>query len=132
MKRDKAMDAVIEQLKKTPIIHLACERAGIARASYYRWYKENKRFAEQADAALREGSMFISDLAESQLISAIKDKQLGAIALWLRAHHPSYANRLEINGKVQQENPALTREQKALIRKALRLAKLANEQKPMP
>ncbi len=124
MKKNSEKKLLLEHLRKTPIVQFACERSGISRATYYRWRKESKTFAEAADAAIREGSMLISDLAEGQLISAIKDKQLSAIAFWLRAHHPIYANKLEVTGRMEHTPAKLNKEQKALVRRALRLAKL--------
>lgn len=120
MKSYKAKKEVIEHLRKTPIIEIACSKAGIGRTSFYRWKKTDKRFATAIDEALAEGNYFVNDLAESQLIGAIKERDIRAITLWLRHHHPVYANKLEINGGVQIEHE-LTSEQKELIEQALKL-----------
>ena len=113
--------AFLEQLKKTPIVQVACEKTTLSRASYYRLRKEDENFKKQADEALLEGSLLVNDLAESQLITAIKDRNLTAIQLWLKTHHPQYANRLEVQGKVTVENEPLSNEQQELIKKALSL-----------
>ena len=42
MKKEKEL--IIKQLKKTPIVQLACEKTGVGRATYYRWRKVDKRF----------------------------------------------------------------------------------------
>jgi ACT domain-containing protein len=39
MKTNKEKDALLEQLKKTPIIQIACEKIGLSRTTYYRWYQ---------------------------------------------------------------------------------------------
>lgn len=122
MKSQKEKELLIEQLKKTPIIQLACERTSISRATYYRWRKEDQQFAKNADGALIEGILLVNDMAESQLMSAIREKNMTAIIYWLRHHHPSYANKVEISGRLTHSDEELTPEQAALVRAALRLA----------
>ncbi len=119
--KDKLENSLIEQLKQTPIIQIACKKIGISRATYYRWRK-NKEFAKNADTALAEGLLLINDLAESQLLSAIQDKNMTGIIFWLKHRHPSYGNRLEITGHLKHSENDLTREEKALVKKALKLA----------
>lgn len=120
-------EKVLESLKKTPIIQLAVKNAGVGRTTYYRWYKKDKKFALAAQEAMHEGYLFVNDIAESQLFSLIKEKKLEAIRLWLRHHHPIYAEKLEITGTVSHTQK-LTKEQKAIIRKALALANLNKKQ----
>jgi len=124
MKKDKTREMVIEQLKKTPIVQIACEKTGISRATFYRWKKENKEFAKAAIDAITEGEMLITDMSESQLISLIRDKNFAAIQLWLRHHHPKYINKIEVTGNLNVKEEPLTPEQEALVEKALKLAGL--------
>lgn len=127
-RQDKNKKLIIEQLKTTPIVEIACKRVGIGRASYYRWRQESEDFASKADQALLEGSALVNDMAESQLISAIKEKNMTAIIFWLKTHHKLYTNKVELSGKVEIENKPLTVEQEALVKKALQLAGLAPEE----
>lgn len=113
---------LIEQLRKTPIVQIACEKIGIGRATYYRWRKDDIEFAEKADDALLAGSLLVNDMAESQLMSAIKDKNLTAIIFWLKHHHPNYATKVEVTAHLKSQNETLTPEQEALVNKALQLA----------
>ncbi len=121
----KEKELITEQLKKTPIVQIACEKAGIGRATYYRWKKEDPEFSQKAEGALQEGSFLVNDIAESQLMSAIKEKNLTAIIFWLKHHHPSYATKIELTAKT---NPLveekLTPEQESLLSKALQMASL--------
>lgn len=126
-RQEKFKEELLEQLKKTPVVHVACEKSGVGRATYYRWRKEDLEFAKRADEAVLEGSLLINDMAESQLISAIKDKNLGAITYWLKHHHPSYTTKVEIDAKLKMDKESLTSEQEALIKKALRLAGLLKQ-----
>ena len=123
MKKDKDFkELIIEKLKQSPIVQIVCERIGIGRASYYRWRKEDPKFKKATDEAITEGLLLVNDLAESQLISAIKDRNLSAIVFWLKNHHKTYTNKLEITGHLEHSKKELTPEEKALIKKALRLA----------
>lgn len=118
----KSLDkkAITEQLKKTPIIQVTCEKLGISRATFYRWKKNDEKFAEEVDLALQEGSQLINDMAESQLITAIKNGNLTGIIFWLKNHHKNYSPKLEVTTK-NPEIP-LTDEQKEIIRQSLNMA----------
>ncbi|MBU1164624.1 hypothetical protein KKA15_03615 [Patescibacteria group bacterium] len=122
-RQDKSKELIIEQLKKTSIVEYSCKKANIGRASYYRWRKEDKSFAEMADQAITEGSKLISDLAESQLISAIKDQNMTAIIFYLKAHHPAYRNRVELS-TTEKPRDELTIEQQEVVKKALSMGNL--------
>lgn len=122
-KKDKTKELLIEQLKRTPIVQLACEKIGISRATYYRWRKEDEEFIKITDESLAEGKLLVNDMAESQLMSAIRDRNMTAIIFWLKHHHPSYGTRVEITARIQDKQE-LTSEQKALVEEALRLAAL--------
>ncbi len=113
-------ELLLKQLTKTPIIQIACEKIGIARATLYRWKNEDSDFANKVDAAVQEGCLLVNDLAESQLISAVKDRNMQAIMYWLKHHHNNYRNRLEIEGTVNSIQE-LSDEQKELFNKALQL-----------
>jgi hypothetical protein len=106
---------LIDQLKKTPIIQIACEKAGIGRATYYRWLKDDHNFAEAANDAIRHGSDLVNDMAESQLMAAIRERNLTAIIFWLKHHHPSYVTKIELDAKLQVDKP-LSPEAEKLIR----------------
>jgi hypothetical protein len=117
---NKQKQTLIEQLKKTPVIQLACEKLGVSRATFYRWRKDDAEFNRATEEAINEGSNFINDIAESQLMNAIKDRNMTAIIFWLKAHHPAYGNRIELSGKLFTQEE-LTPEQEATIRKALEI-----------
>lgn len=115
----KEKELLLEQLKKTPIVQLACGKIGIGRATYYRWRKDDSRFSSLADGAIHEGSLLINDMTESQLLSAIKDRNMTAIIFWLKHHHPAYETRVEIRAAANPDNENLTERQKAIIKEAL-------------
>lgn len=113
--------AVLEQLKKLPIVQAACQKAGIGRASFYRWKIEDKQFAKDADEAIAEGVEMINDLSENQLIMAIRDNNLSAVRFWLMNRHRAYTTKVEVLERVDV-NQELTVEQKKVIEGALKLA----------
>ena len=123
--KDKAK--LLNKLKTTPIVEVACKQAGIPRSTYYRWRKSDENFAETCDETIEESAGRISDLAESQLINAIKERNMTAIMFWLKHHHRVYRNRLEIDAKLTGVQQALSPEQAELVAQALRLAGLINK-----
>jgi ACT domain-containing protein len=114
--KDKKL--IIAELRKTPIVQIACQKIGTSRTTFYRWKKEDEQFAKEADEALQEGVLLINDAAESQLLSAIKDKNMTAIIFWLKHHHLSYTTKLEITSVIKKELE-LNNEQEQAIQKAL-------------
>lgn len=123
-RQKKQKEALLEILKKTPIIQVACQKAGIGRATYYRWVKEDTAFADEAQTALDSGVGIVNDMAESQLISAIKDKHMTAIIFWLKHHHTAYATRIELTANATTDIPELNEEQQKVVQAALEQAKL--------
>lgn len=128
MKTNKSKQLLIEQLRKTPIILVACEKMSISRATFYRWFKEDENFKESAQEALGDGKNLINDMAESQLISSIKDKNFQAIAYWLKHNHPNYSNKLELSGKISTQSEKLTPDQEEIVKIALQNAGLIKEE----
>ncbi len=117
---------LVAQLQDMPIVEVACRRAGVARATYYRWLQKDTEFAEQCRAALEQSTQAVSDIAEAKLISAIQEGNMPAISFWLRHHHKSYRAKLDIQGTIRHQATILTDEQSRLLERALRLGGLIN------
>ncbi len=117
IKKDKEL--LISQLAKTPIVQISCEKTGVGRATYYRWRSDDKRFALDADRAIQEGSLLINDLAESQLLSAIMEKNMTAIIFWLKHHHSSYETRIELRQAFEKSEEKLSKRQQEVISQAM-------------
>lgn len=120
-RQNKDKRAMVEALKEMPIIQVACKRAGIGRATYYRWKAEDIDFASECDAALREGIELINDMSESQIVQLIKERKLPAITLWLKNNNPRYG------GKTAPRSPVfaaidLSPEEEKIFKKALALS----------
>lgn len=123
-RQNKLKGAFLEQLKRTPTIETSCQKVGVGRATIYRWIHSNKKFANKVEDSLTEGRTFMSDIAENQLFALIGEKKIEAIRLYLQTHNPRYSNKLELSGSVSSPNTPLTKEQKKLIREALKLSSL--------
>lgn len=126
MSRNQAQDKkrLLEKLVKTPIVEVACKQAGVPRSTYYRWRKDDEAFSEKCDETIEQSAGLINDMAESQLISAIREKSLTAIMFWLKHHHPAYETRLKVDASLKRESEELTPEQAAVVERALQNAGL--------
>jgi hypothetical protein len=125
MKKNKFQDQFLEELKKVPIVQVACEKTGLSRNSIYRWRKDDPNFAKKMDEALIEGVAFVNDMSESQLLTLIKEKNYPAISFWLRHRNANYKDKLEITNKDDPEE--LTPSQAKIVKKALQLANITKK-----
>lgn len=95
-RQEKSKEVLLEQLNKTPIVQIACEKIGVARSTYYRWIEDDKEFDNKIKEAIRKGKSLINDMAESKLISAIQNGNTTAIIYWLKNNHKGYRERKPI------------------------------------
>ena len=123
-RKQREQAALLEQLRKTPIVQYACEKVGVSRATFYRWKTEDEFFAKAAAEALAEGTELVSDLAESRLLTAMRDGNLGAVMYWLKHRNPNYNARLVVTAKVRNQNEPLTQEQRDMIERSIAFASL--------
>lgn len=95
---------VIKCLKKNGIVQIACQQAGISRATFYRWLENNEKFKQEVDKAKKEGFDVVNDLTESQLIKAIKEGNITAVFYRLNHCHPAYSDkRLYLSNSDQKQ-----------------------------
>lgn len=122
MKKISHMDTFLDEVRKVPIIQVACEKSGISRNTVYRWKREDSDFAKQLTEAEAEGVAFVNDMSESQLLQLIKDRKFSAIRLWLTNNHQRFANKPLLNQEAKHTD--LSDEQKDTIKQALQYANL--------
>lgn len=127
MKKSKVKNAFLEQLRKIPIVQVACEKTNISRNSVYRWKNEDKEFQKEMDTALAEGEALVNDMSENQLLLLIREKNWHAISFWLRHRNPKFREKVEVTAKIENQNEPLTKEQEDMIKKALLLAMPAKD-----
>jgi hypothetical protein len=121
-KKDNLINKFLEELRKVPIVQVACEKSGISRNSIYRWKKYDEKFSKKMDDALADGEAFVNDMSETQLLNLIKEGEYPAISFWLRHRNPKFKDKMEITAKVIDER--LTPEQEEVVRKALELGSI--------
>ncbi len=124
LRQEKEKQLMLEQLRRIPIIQVACEKAGISRPTFYRLRSGDDKFKAAIEEAVVEGVAFINDMSEAQVISLIKEKNWPSISFWLKARHPAYKTKVEVDARVVQAPEKLTPEQQELVENALRLAVL--------
>lgn len=96
-RQDKDKQAIIEALKEMPIARVACKRAGVSRATYYRWRNEDKKFLQECYGAISIGIEAINEMSDSQLIALIGEKSLQAIKWWQQHNHERYGAKARTN-----------------------------------
>lgn len=121
MKKNKVKDSFLAELKRIPIVQVACEKTGVSRNSVYRWRNEDEEFKKEMATALAEGEALVNDMTESQLISLIREKNWHAISFWLRHRNPKFRDKIEVTAKIEKSDEPLTDEEEADLKKALAL-----------
>ena len=122
-KKEKIKDSFLAELKRVPIVQVACEKTGVSRNSVYRWKREDKAFSTAMDEALTEGEALVNDMSESQLLTLIKEKNWSAISFWLRHRNPRFSDKVEVISKAD-DTGELTPAQAIVVRRALQLAEI--------
>lgn len=95
-RQEKDKQAVIEALKEMPIARVACKRAGVSRATYYRWRNEDRNFLQECLGAIDIGIEAINEMSDSQLIALIGEKSLQAIKWWQQHNHERYGAKVRL------------------------------------
>jgi SOS-response transcriptional repressor LexA len=120
IKKDK--EKILEHLKNIPIIEIACKKSGVSRSTFYRWRNDDHIFLRQTEEAMQNGIELMNDMAESQLISLIKEKKFQSIQFWLRHNHQRFLLKEKENSlfKPKKDLP-LSKEQEKVLKEATKL-----------
>lgn len=86
---------LLTELEKYGNVYYACNRVGIARATYYRWLKEDSTFKRFAKASMKMGRDNLCDAAEHSLALLVKDKDFHSITYVLGHNSPRYKPKRE-------------------------------------
>jgi len=89
MKKNR-LQIFLEELTRTSNISISCERANLSRQTIYRWMDEDSDFEDDVYRAINFGVESINDLAESKLITHIKNGNQRSIEYWLNNHKGLY------------------------------------------
>jgi transposase-like protein len=89
-KTKKLTDRLIEELERTPLVQIACEKHGISRNTFYRWLKEDNDFMVRVSEAMSLGTGVVHDVAVSNVLNGIKSKDVVYTKYWLSHRHPEF------------------------------------------
>lgn len=91
MKKTKALlDRLVEEIEKTPLVQVACDKVGISRNTFYRWVKEDPELPTRINEAMSLGMGVVNDVAVSNVLEGIKKKDVGYTKYWLTNNHPNF------------------------------------------
>ena len=99
LKKDTLLQALESSLG---IVSTACNRTGISRSSYYKWYKEDEEFRQKVD----EIDNVKLDFVESKLFKNIENEKEKSIIFYLqhKGHKRGYIQRQNINLTSNEED----------------------------
>ena len=96
-------DTLIQALENSlGIVSTACNRTGISRSSYYKWYKEDEEFRQKVD----DIDNVKLDFVESKLFKNIENEKEKSIIFYLqhKGHKRGYIQRQNINLTSNEED----------------------------
>lgn len=128
VRQDKLKQTLLEQLRRLPVREVAYEKTGVTRMTCNRWRKASKKFAEEMDTAIAEGYEFLCGLAESQIISLVRQGKFEAARFVLQHHDPRYANKLELTGTIHTKDAPLSPAEKAARTLAFKFSSLHEQE----
>ena len=99
LKKDTLLQALENSLG---IVSTACNRSGISRSSFYKWYKEDEEFRQKVD----EIDNVKLDFVESKLFKNIENEKEKSIIFYLqhKGHKRGYIQRQNINLTSNEED----------------------------
>ena len=96
-------DALLQALENSlGIVSTACNRTGISRSSFYKWYKEDEEFRKKVD----EIDNVKLDYVETKLFKNIENEKEKSIIFYLqhKGHKRGYVQRQNINLTSNEED----------------------------
>jgi len=115
--KENTQEKILEELRKHGNIMIACKKAGIARATFYRMKKDNFSFTKQACRAEMEGRANCSDLAEYTIVDKIRKGDLKAASFYLAHNSPRYKKPIKSIIKFENAYPGEGLEHLEIARK---------------
>ena len=99
LKKDTLLQALESSLG---IVSTACNRSGISRSSFYKWYKEDEEFRKKVD----EIDNVKLDYVETKLFKNIENEKEKSIIFYLqhKGHKRGYVQRQNINLTSNEED----------------------------
>ena len=101
--RNLKKETLLEALENgLGIVSTACNRTGISRSSFYKWYKEDEEFRQKVD----EIDNVKLDYVETKLFKNIENEKEKSIIFYLqhKGHKRGYVQRQNINLTSNEED----------------------------
>lgn len=89
-------ERLLDELRETPIVSAACARSMVAKATYYRWRRDDEVFASAADVAIQAGVASVNDMAVESVVDLIREGNWPALRFWLTTRHPDFKPRVDL------------------------------------
>lgn len=112
---------ILKQLKTSANIEIACNMSGIHRSTFYRWIERSPKLKESVDLALKLGRDKISDFAESNILTGIRNGDLNSSKFWLTHNNERYKTKGTIIVSKSKENNELSKEELEEIERVINL-----------
>lgn len=90
MKKRRLEKTFLEELAKTSIVQIACNKVNLTRQTISRWKKEDPKFKRKFEEARKLGEESVCDLAESKMIERIKQGDRKSGEFYLIHHKKEY------------------------------------------
>lgn len=104
----------LQILSEVPLIAPACKKAGISRATIYRWMKSNPDFRASVEEAQKSGRRNLEDAAESTILTLIREKNFSAAKYYLEHNSDRYKPM-----RAAYPPPPISKEDLEICRKAM-------------
>ena len=101
--RNLKKETLLQSLESSMgIVSTACNKTGISRSSFYKWYKEDEEFRKKVD----EIDNLKLDFVESKLFKNIENEKEKSIIFYLqhKGHKRGYVQRQNINLTSNEED----------------------------
>lgn len=89
-KQQRIKQRILEEFVLNPLVEPACRKAGISRATYYRWLEADTDFYDDVEMAQAQGRDRVNDMAESALMKGIRAEDFRSVKYWLDHNHRRY------------------------------------------
>lgn len=89
--------------------------------TFYRWLKTDKAFKKQVEEITACSRDVFNDVAESQIISAMKNGNIGASKFFLTHNHPIYKK--QSRKDEEEEQVELTLEEMKLVKELAKIVR---------
>lgn len=114
---------ILKQLTTSANIEIACNMSDIHRSTFYRWMEKNHKLKEKVDLALKLGRDKITDFAESNILTGIRNGDLNSSKFWLTHNSERYKSKGTVIISKSKENNELSEEELEEIERVINLNK---------